>query len=201
RADFITLHMPLTPETKHMLDGRRLGLAKKGVRIVNCARGGLIDEAALHEALASGQVAAAALDVYEQEPPPADYPLRKHPNLIMTPHLGASTAEAQESVGIEIAQAIRAALLEGVIRNAVNMPNIDSNTLAAIGPFLAFGEKLGLFLAQIAPKRCEKLAISYRGKIGDVDTTPITRAILTGFLRHVGGKDVNIVNAPALAGS
>ena len=198
-ADFITMHMPLTDETHHMLDARRLGLCKKGVRIVNCARGGLIDEPALAECLKSGQVAAAALDVYETEPPPADFALRDLPNLVMTPHLGASTAEAQESVGIEIAQQIRAALIDGEIRNAVNAPSIDAKTLAIIGPHLDLAAKLGRFVSQVAPKRCEKLNINFSGKINEVDTKPITLAVLKGFLHAVGGEDVNEVNAPALA--
>ena len=198
-ADFITMHMPLTAETKYMLNAERLAKTKKGVRIVNCARGGLIDEAALVVALKSGQVAAAALDVFETEPLPADSPLRGLPNLILTPHLGASTAEAQEGVGIEVAEQIRAALLQGEIRNAVNMPSIDAKTLAAVGPHLALGEKLGLFLSQIAAKRSDSLNINFSGKINEVDTTPITRAVLTGFLRAAGGGDVNVVNAPAFA--
>ena len=198
-ADFITMHMPLTPETKDMLDTRRLARAKKGVRIVNCARGGLVNEAALAEALKSGHVAAAALDVFEVEPLPADSPLRTAPNLVLTPHLGASTAEAQESVGIEVAQQIRAALLQGEVRNAVNMPNIDAKTLAIIGPHLTLGEKLGVFLSQIAAKRCDSLNINFSGKINEVDTTAITRAVLTGFFRAAGGGDVNAVNAPAFA--
>lgn len=199
QADFITLHMPATPETHHLLNAERLSKTKRGVRIINCARGGLIDESALGEALKSGQVAAAALDVYETEPPPADFPLRELPNLVMTPHLGASTAEAQESVGIEIAHAIRAALLQGEIRNAVNMPSIDAKTLAIIGPYLAFGERLGYFLSKISPKRCERLNINYSGKANDLDTTPVSRAVLKGFLREVGGSELNWVNAPALA--
>nr|MDQ2660006.1 phosphoglycerate dehydrogenase [Verrucomicrobiota bacterium] len=154
-ADFITLHTPLTPETHHLLDATRLATTKRGVRIINCARGGLIDETALAEAMRSGQVAAAALDVFETEPLAADSPLRALPNLVLTPHLGASTAEAQESVGIEIAQSIRAALLDGTIHNAVNMPNLDAKTLAVIGPHLRFGEKLGRFLSQLAPKRVD----------------------------------------------
>ncbi len=198
-ADFITMHMPLTAETKYMLNAERLAKTKKGVRIVNCARGGLIDEVALVEALKSKQVAAAALDVFEVEPLPADSPLRGLPNLILTPHLGASTAEAQEGVGIEVAEQIRAALLQGEIRNAVNMPSIDAKTLAAVGPHLALGEKLGLFLSQIAAKRCDSLNINFSGKINEVDTTPITRAVLTGFLRAAGGGEVNVVNAPAFA--
>ena len=198
-ADFITMHMPLTPETKHMLNAQTLAKTKPGVRIVNCARGGLIDELALIDALRSNHVAAAALDVFETEPLPADSPLRGLPNLILTPHLGASTAEAQEGVGIEVAEQIRAALLHGEIRNAVNMPSIDAKTLAAIGPHLALGEKLGLFLSQIAAKRCDSLNINFSGKINEVDTTPITRAVLTGFLRAAGGGEVNVVNAPAFA--
>jgi D-3-phosphoglycerate dehydrogenase len=199
QADFITLHMPLTAETRDMLNQKQLAQVKKGVRIVNCARGGLVNEAALADALRSGHVAAAGLDVFEQEPLPADSPLRSAPHLVLTPHLGASTAEAQEGVGIEVAQQIRAALLDGEIRNAVNMPSLDAKTLAIIGPHLALGEKLGRFLSQIAMKRCDGLNINYSGKINDVDTTAVTRAILKGFLQQAGGGDVNVVNAPAFA--
>src|SRR2546421_3470620 len=200
-ADFITLHTPLTPETHHLLDSARLAKTKRGVRVINCARGGLIDEAALAEALRSGSVAAAALDVFETEPLPSDSPLREIPNLVLTPHLGASTAEAQESVGIEIAQSIRAALLEGTIRNAVNMPTLDAKTLALIGPHLRFGEKLGRFLSQLAPRRVDSLNINYSGKVNEVDTTAITRTVLKGFLQSAGGNEVNEVNAPAFAES
>ena len=198
-ADFLTLHTPLTSETHHLLNATRLTKTKRGVRLINCARGGLIDEDALCAALTSGQVAGAALDVFESEPLPPDSPLRGIPNLILTPHLGASTVEAQESVGIEIAQAIRAALLEGTIRNALNMPNLDAKTLAIVGPHLRFGEKLGRFLSQISPKRIETLHINYSGKVNEVDTTAITRSILKGFLHLAGGDDVNEVNAPAFA--
>jgi D-3-phosphoglycerate dehydrogenase len=199
RADFVTMHMPATPETHHMLDAARLAKAKKGVRIINCARGGLVDEAALLDALKSGQVGGAALDVYETEPPPADFPLRDLPNVVMTPHLGASTAEAQEGVGIEIAQAIRAVLLHGEIRNAVNMPSLDAKTLEIIGPYLSLGEKLGRLLSQIAPKRCERLNINYSGKVAEVDTAAVTRSVLKGYLLASSGHEVNAVNAPALA--
>jgi D-3-phosphoglycerate dehydrogenase / 2-oxoglutarate reductase len=200
-SEFISLHTPLTNETRHLLNAARLRKTKRGVRIVNCARGGLIDEAALVKALQDQHVAGAALDVFETEPLPADSPLRSAPNLILTPHLGASTAEAQESVGIEIAQSIRAALLEGTIRNAVNMPNLDAKTLAIVGPHLRFGEKLGRFLSQIAPKRVDTLNINYSGKVNEVDTTAITRSVLKGFLQIAGGSDVNEVNAPAFAKS
>ncbi len=199
RADFISLHTPVTAETRHILDAARLTRTKRGVRVVNCARGGLIDETALAWALQQGHVAGAALDVFEIEPLPADSALRSAPNLVLTPHLGASTAEAQESVGIEIAESIRAVLLDGTIRNAVNMPNLDAKTLAIIGPHLRFGEKLGKFLSQIAPKRAESLNINYSGKVNEVDTTAITRAVLKGFLQTAGGSEVNEVNAPAFA--
>lgn len=198
-ADFISLHTPLTAETHHILDGMRLKKTKRGVRVINCARGGLLDEAALTQALRDGHVSSAALDVFETEPLPPDSPLREAPNIVLTPHLGASTAEAQESVGIEIAQSIRAVLLEGTIRNAVNMPNLDAKTLAIIGPHLRFGEKLGRFLSQIAPKRAESLNINYSGKVNEVDTTAITRAALKGFLQIAGGSEINEVNAPAFA--
>ena len=200
-ADFISLHTPLTAETRHLLDFARLQKTKRGVRVVNCARGGLIDEEALARALQDRHVAGAALDVFETEPLPIDSPLRSAPNLILTPHLGASTSEAQESVGIEIAQSIRAALLEGTIRNAVNMPNLDAKTLAIIGPHLRFGEKLGRFLSQIAPKRAETLNVNYSGKVNEADTTAITRSILKGFLQTAGGSEVNEVNAPGFAES
>ena len=189
----------MTPETRHVLDQVRLEKTKRGVRVINCARGGLVDEAALAQALRDGHVAGAALDVFEIEPLPADSPLRAAPNVVLTPHLGASTAEAQESVGIEIAQSIRAVLLEGTIRNAVNMPNLDAKTLAIIGPHLRFGEKLGKFLSQIAPRRAESLNINYSGKMNEVDTTAITRAVLKGFLQIAGGNEINEVNAPSFA--
>jgi D-3-phosphoglycerate dehydrogenase len=200
-ADFISLHTPLTAETRHLLNAERIAKTKRGVRIINCARGGLIDEQALANAISAGHVAGAALDVFETEPLPVDSPLRKIPKLVLTPHLGASTAEAQESVGIEIAQSIRAALLEGTIRNAVNMPTLDAKTLALIGPHLRFGERLGRFLSQLAPRRVDSLNINYSGKVNEVDTTAITRTVLKGFLQSAGGSEVNEVNAPAFAES
>ncbi len=199
RVDFLTMHMPLTAETKHMIDARRLELCKKGVRIVNCARGGLIDEAALKVGLESGQVAAAALDVYEVEPPPAGFALRDLKNIVFTPHLGASTTEAQENVGIEIAQAIRAALIDGEIRNAVNMPSIDAKTFAVVKPYLTLGDKLGRFAAQLAPKRNDRIVITYGGKAVEVPTESVTRAVLTGFLQNAGGDEVNSVNVRSMA--
>ncbi len=201
QADFITLHTPMTPETKGILNAKTLGQCKKGVRIINCARGGLVDEKDLLAALQSGQVAGAALDVFEQEPIPADFPLRNLPNVVLTPHLGASTSEAQESVGIEIAEATRDALLHGAIRNAVNAPSVDGHTAEILRPYLSLGEKLGLLLNQIGPQRMESLKITYSGGIAEFDTASVTRSILKGLLRKVGGSDVNVVNAPILAKS
>lgn len=198
-CDFITLHMPMTPETRGILNKKRLGLCKDGVRVVNCARGGLVTENDLYEALKEGKVEAAALDVYEEEPPSADFAMRSLDQVVMTPHLGASTAEAQESVGIEVAESVRDFLLHGIIRNAVNMPNVDSKTLERLHPYLEFAAKLGHVLAHMAPARCEELIVNYSGKMRELDTTPITRAALKGFLRHVGGRDVNEVSAPKYA--
>ncbi len=199
-ADFATLHMPLTPETKHMLDRKSLTAAKPGLRIINCARGGLIDEEALHEALESGQVAGAALDVFESEPPPADHPLLSDPRVVLTPHLGASTREAQENVGIEIAVNIRKHLADGSVINAVNMPSIDEKTLAVIGPYLELAESLGRLASLLGPKQAESFKIEYSGKIAEADTTLITRAALAGFLREAFEEHgLNLLNAPSHA--
>lgn len=193
-CDFLTLHMPMTPETKGILNKDTLPLCRKGVRIVNCARGGLVDENDLAEALKSGLVGGAALDVFEVEPLAADHPLRSAPNLVMTPHLGASTAEAQESVGIEIAESIRDLFLTGSVRNAVNMPNVDAKTMATLRPYLDLGTKLGLIAGQLAATRCNTFTVSYAGKIKEQDTSSVSRAALKGFLRHAIGSDVNEVN-------
>ena len=200
QADYITMHMPLTPETKHMINAKRLASLKKSCRIINCARGGLIDDTALAEALTNGTIAGAALDVFEVEPPPADYPLLKAPNTVFTPHLGASTEEAQENVGIEIAEVIKAHLLQGTVVNAVNMPNVDPKVLAEIGPFLKFGELLGRLVSQFAPARANVVSINYRGHVSGGDTTLISRAVLKGFLeRAVGAEQVNYINANGVA--
>src|SRR5205814_5345035 len=174
---------------------------KKGVRVLNCARGGIINEDALHDAIQSGQVAGAALDVYETEPLPMECPLRELPQVIMTPHLGASTEEAQENVGIEVAEAITDYLLHGAVRNAVNLPNLDAKTFALVKPYLSLGEKLGRLVAQLAPKRNERFVITYGGRATEMPGDPISRSILKGFLESAGGKDVNQVNVRALASS
>ena len=199
QSDFITVHMPMSDETKGMVNAAAFAKMKKGVRVLNCARGGIINETDLYEALKSGQVAGAALDVYETEPLPAQFPLRDLPQVVMTPHLGASTEEAQENVGIEVAEAITDYLLNGAVRNAVNLPNLDAQTYALVKPYLTLGEKLGRLLAQLAPKRNDRLVVTYGGKATQVPTDPITRSVLKGFLELAGGKEVNQVNVRALA--
>ncbi len=199
-ADFITVHLPLTEETRGMINAETIGRMKPGVRILNCARGGIVVEKDLHEALEAGRVAGAALDVYEVEPPPADLPLRGLPQVIMTPHLGASTEEAQENVGIEIAEAITAYLLEGEVRNAVNLPALDAKTFALVRPYLLLGEKLGRLLGQLAPKQIDRVQITYGGKARELAATdPVTRAILRGLLEPSAGAELNYVNVRSVA--
>lgn len=199
QADFLTVHMPMSDETRGMVNASAFGKMKRGVRILNCARGGIVNETDLLAALDSGQVAGAALDVYETEPLPKDSPLRSNPRVIMTPHLGASTEEAQDNVGIEVAEAITDFLLNGAVRNAVNLPNLDAKTFAGVKPYLNLGEKLGRLLAQLAPKRNDRLVVTYGGKANELPTDPVTRAVLKGFLESPGGKDVNQVNVRTLA--
>jgi D-3-phosphoglycerate dehydrogenase / 2-oxoglutarate reductase len=195
-ADFITVHMPLTDSTRNMVDKAAFAKMKDGVRIFNVARGGIINEEDLVEALKSGKVAYAGLDVYTSEPLAEDSPLRGIHNLVLTPHLGASTQEAQESVGVEIAEGVANALKGGVIQNAVNMPSVDSKTLKALAPYLRLGENLGNFLQQITPDQINKLKITYFGKINKIDANPLTRSILQGYLKNISGENVNSVNAP-----
>lgn len=195
-SDFITVHMPLTDDTLHMIDEAAFEKCKKGLRIFNCARGGIVKESALVAALKSGKVAAAGFDVFEEEPLAADHELRKMPNVTLTPHLGASTAEAQESVGIEVAEQIADVLRGGVIRNAVNMPSIDAAALQVLGPYLDLGQKLGTLVQQIAPAQVSALRITYWGKINDLDSNAVTRSIQRGYLRRISGESINFVNAP-----
>jgi D-3-phosphoglycerate dehydrogenase len=197
-SDFITVHVPMTDQTRGMINKATIAKMKKGVRLINCARGGIINEQDLYDAIKSGHVAGAALDVYEKEPP-TESPLRELETVVMTPHLGASTKEAQESVGTEIAEQIVEALTGGTIRNAVNMPSVDAKVLAALQPYLTFGEKMGRLLAQLAPKRIERLTIEFCGKAGELETGSISRAVLKGFLESAEGGDVNYVNAPMIA--
>jgi D-3-phosphoglycerate dehydrogenase len=201
RADFITVHMPMSDETRGMINAAAFAKMKPGARVLNCARGGIINETDLAEAIKSGRVAGAALDVYETEPPPKDFALRDLPQVIMTPHLGASTEEAQENVGIEVAEAITDYLINGAVRNAVNLPNLDAKTYAVVKPYLALGEKLGRLVAQLGQKRNERLVVTYGGKATEVPGDPVTRFVLKGFLESAGGKDVNQVNVRILAKS
>ncbi len=200
-ADVVTLHIPMTPETRHLINADRLGLMNRGALVVNCARGGLVDEQALAAAIVSGQVAGCGMDVFEEEPPPADHPLfqvKKH--TVFTPHLGASTNEAQENVGIQVAEQVRDFLLTGEIRNAINMPSADAEMLAELGVYPQIAAALGKLLAKIAPGNPDSLRISYHGEIATKDTALVSRAGLTAFLEasRAGGQ-VNLVNAPAVA--
>lgn len=195
-SDYITVHMPLTEQTQYMIDEAAIAKCRKGVRFFNCARGGIIKEAALIAGLKSGHVAAAGLDVFEDEPLAADSELRTLPNVTLTPHLGASTAEAQDAVGVEIAEQIADVLRGGVIRNAVNMPSLDAATLKVVGPYLELGSKLGTLVQQLATARVEKLRVAYWGKIVELDANPVTRAIQSGFLRRISSEELNFINAP-----
>jgi len=199
-ADFITVHMPVTEQTRGMLNARAFSRMKPKVCIVNCARGEIIVENDLLAALDSGKVAAAALDVYATEPLPPEHPFRKHPGISLTPHLGASTQEAQEKCGVEVAEVIAAYLLTGEVRNAVNLPYLDAKTYEQIRPYLVLGEKLGKFLAQLAPSQVDCLYITYGGKAQELpNIDPITRAILMGFLSRASVKDLNNVNVRSIA--
>ncbi len=195
-SDFISVHASATPETHHLLNAQTLALAKPGVRIVNCARGELIHEEDLLQALESGQVAGAALDVFESEPP-KDFRLAAHPNVIATPHIAGSTEEAQEIVGIRIAEQVRDYLLQGVARNAVNMPTISPEEYKKLEPYIQLGEKLGAFVAQIAPGRLEEIHISYDGGLAELNTHLVKNAVLKGILNCVLSEQANLVNAGA----
>lgn len=194
-ADFITVHMPKTPDTENLLNQAAFGQMKDGVRIVNCARGGLVNEADLAEALQSGKVAAAGLDVFAKEPLSADSPLRECQRLVMTPHLGASTAEAQENVGLEVAECVLEALRGGWVRNAVNAPSIDPKQLQALRPYLGLAFKMGTVLQQLTPTEISRIRLTYSGKLANLEVKPVTRGFQKGYLRGIT-TDVNDVNAP-----
>ena len=201
-ADFITIHMPVTKETKEMLNTAAFAKMKPGVRIVNCARGEIIVEADLIAALESNKVAGAALDVFAEEPLPADHPYRKQANLILTPHLGASTKEAQEKCGIEVAEVIAGYLLTGEVRNAVNLPFLDAKTYGLVKPYLPLAEALGKLIAQLSTSNIDRLYITYGGaarQLPNID--PVTRAVLRGILSTSNLKDVNNVNVRSVAQS
>ncbi len=198
KSDYITVHTPLTDETKHLLGKDEFKIMKKGARIINCARGGIVDEKALNEAFASGKIAGAALDVYEKEPP-VNNPLLKRPNVVTTPHIGASTEEAQVNVAIDVAEAVRDAILDKGIRNAVNVPSVDSETLKNLQPYLNLAEKIGSLQAQLAEGRVHKVKVKYIGDITGYDITPITMALVKGLLFPVLQETINYMNALLIA--
>jgi D-3-phosphoglycerate dehydrogenase len=198
QADFLSLHAALTPETHGLLNRERLARCRRGVYVVNAARGELIDEAALAEALQSGRVAGAALDVFASEPP-RESPLLNLPNVVATPHIGGSTAEAQEEVGWRIAQQVRDFLRDGVVRNAVNLPTLTAEEYRRLRPYLELGERLGAFAAQVAGPPLTRLSLHYAGEVGELNTQLLRNAVLKGVLRRVIDEPANLVNAATLA--
>jgi D-3-phosphoglycerate dehydrogenase len=197
RADFITLHTPLTEQTRNILSRENLAKTRKGVRIVNCARGGLIDEAALKEGLDSGHIAGAALDVFETEPA-KDSPLFGTPNFICTPHLGASTTEAQVNVALQVAEQMADYLVHGGVTNALNMPSLSAEEAPKLKPYMALAEKLGSLVGQLAHGSLDKISIEVEGAAAQLNPKPITGAVLAGLMK-VYSDTVNMVNAPFLA--
>lgn len=197
RADFITLHTPLTDSTRNILSAENLAKTKKGVRIINCARGGLIDEAALKEALDSGHVAGAALDVFVTEPA-KESPLFGTPNFVSTPHLGASTSEAQVNVAIQVAEQMADYLVNGGVTNALNVPSLSAEEAPRLKPYMALAETLGSLLGQLTTGSIPRISIHSQGAAAELNQKPIVSAVLAGFLR-VHSDTVNMVNAPFLA--
>jgi D-3-phosphoglycerate dehydrogenase len=198
-SDYITVHTPLTDETKHMISTAEFAIMRKGVRIVNCARGGIIDEVALVNAIKEGKVAGAAIDVFEKEPLPSDSELLKLDNIIVTPHLGASTEEAQVNVAIEVAEIVRDALLGRGIRNAANYPSVEPEVYRILEPYINLAEKLGIFSSQLVEGRFQELNINYSGDIIKHDLSPLTLALAKGILSPFLKETVNFINATSLA--
>jgi D-3-phosphoglycerate dehydrogenase len=197
RSDFITLHTPLTDKTRNIIDAAAMAKLKPSVRIINCARGGLVDEVALRAALDAGKVAGAAFDVFVTEPA-TENPLFGHPNVVSTPHLGAATSEAQENVALQVAEQMSDYLLRGAISNAVNFPSISAEEAPKLKPFIALAEKLGSFAGQLTETGISKVQISYEGAVAQMNTRALTSAALAGLLRPMLG-DVNVVSAPVVA--
>ncbi|WP_375452769.1 phosphoglycerate dehydrogenase [uncultured Devosia sp.] len=197
RADFITLHTPLIDATRNIIGAEALAKTKKGVRIINCARGGLIDEAALYDALKSGQVAGAALDVFLEEPA-ENNPLFELPNVICTPHLGAATTEAQENVALQVAEQISAYLITGEITNALNFPSISAEEAPRLTPFIKLAEVLGSFAGQLTETAITGITIEFEGDVAAMNTRPMVAAALNGVLKPMMGE-VNMVSAPQIA--
>ena len=197
RADFITLHTPLTAQTRNILSAENLARTRKGVRIINCARGGLVDEAALRAALDSGQVAGAAFDVFSEEPANKN-PLFGHPHVVATPHLGASTNEAQENVALQVAEQMSDYLMRGAISNAINFPSITAEEAPKLKPFIALAEGLGSFAGQLTEDPIVKVTITYEGAVATLKTKALTSAAIAGLLRP-SLADINVVSAPSVA--
>ena len=197
-ADYLTLHLPVTAGTKHLFNAERLARCKRGVRIVNTARGELIDEAALLDALRSGQVGAAALDVFQQEPP-MDWTLPTLPNVIATPHIAASTGEAQELVGVETAAAVRDFLRDGIIRNAVNFPSLAVDDFTRLRPYLTLAERLGTLVALMGEARTTAVGVRYYGALAEGRNDLLAGAVLVGLFRTMLSTSVTLVNAKAVA--
>jgi D-3-phosphoglycerate dehydrogenase / 2-oxoglutarate reductase len=197
RADFITLHTPLTDKTKNVIDAGALAAMKKGVRVINCARGGLVDEAALRAALDGGQVAGAAFDVFTEEPATSNV-LFGHPNVVCTPHLGAATTEAQENVALQIAEQMSDYLLRGAISNAVNFPSINAEEAPRLRPFIELAEKLGSFAGQLTESGIKAVHLSYEGHVAGMNTKALTSSAIAGLLRPML-QEVNVVSAPSVA--
>jgi D-3-phosphoglycerate dehydrogenase len=197
-ADFITNHIPLTGETKNLISSKSIAKMKKGVMIINAARGGVVDEAALYKALKSGKVAAAALDVFETEPPD-ESPLLKLDNFVCTPHLGASTSDAQENVAVAVASQIVDYLLHGTIRHAVNFPSVSADALPMLQPYINLGERLGSFISQSFSGSIDEILIEYKGAVAELMLEPISIAVLKGILQPVMEDAVNFINAPLIA--
>jgi D-3-phosphoglycerate dehydrogenase len=199
-ADYLTLHVGLTPQTEGMINEKSLARMKKGVRIINCARGELLDETAVAAALTSKQIGGLAVDVFTQEPPKSS-PLLALENVIATPHIAGSTNEAQDAVGIQIASQVREYLKRGVIQNAVNMPSIDHQQYTQMQPYIALAEKLGAFLANIVSSSgsIQEISIRYTGRLADWNTELIRNAAIQGILNHCGAERANVVNAAAIA--
>jgi D-3-phosphoglycerate dehydrogenase len=198
QSDYITVHTPLTPQTRGLINDAAFAQMKDGVRLINVARGGIIDEAALVRALDAGRVAGAAIDVFEQEPPPTDSPLVMHPLVVATPHLGASTEEAQVNVALDVVDQILAVLAGAPPRAAVNMPALSADVYARIEPFLELGRKIGKLQAQLADSPIEEVTVRYSGDLLNLDVQPVTRGVLIGLLQPAV-ESVNFVNAPLLA--
>jgi len=198
QADLITLHVPLTEDTKALINAKNIAKMRDGVRIVNCSRGAVVNEEDLADAVESGKVAGAALDVYVTEPPGLTR-LVGLDRVICTPHLGASTKEAQENVAVAVANQIKDYLLYGTIRNAVNAPAVSGEALVTLGPFLELAQKLGLFLGQTVQTGIKSVEAQYAGAVSEMEIKPITTTFLTGLLRPIMRDDVNMVNAPMVA--